>query len=249
MTRNKNIMTESGIVHGYRQPPEGTQPPYISSPYRSTRLRGPEQAPIGIADLQDELAEVSGPSFEQVRIEQGCADLTLHPQGEPLGERIYVTGRVLDDGGRPVPNTLVEIWQCNSAGRYLHKNDQHDAPLDPHFRGEGRVLTDAEGRYCFKTIRPGPYPWRNHFNAWRPAHIHFSVFGCGLANRLVTQMYFPGDPLLDFDPIYHSIPDSRARARLVAALDWEQAVSEYALGYQFNIILRGRFSTPWEQVG
>jgi protocatechuate 3,4-dioxygenase beta subunit len=176
-------------------------------------------------------------------------DLTVNhrQQGEPLGERIWVSGRVLDDAGKPVSNTLVEIWQANASGRYLHAADQHNAPLDPNFTGAGRAFTDADGRYHFRTVRPGAYPWRNHHNAWRPAHIHFSLFGPAWATRLVTQMYFPNDPLLDFDPIYHAIADEQARKRLVSELDWETTEPEMALGYRFDIVLRGRAATPWEK--
>jgi len=164
-----------------------------------------------------------------------------------LGERIIVSGRVLDEGNRPVPHALVEIWQCNAAGRYRQRNDTHDAPIDENFTGCGRVLADSEGRYRFVTIKPGAYPWRNHFNAWRPAHIHFSLFGSGLLTRLVTQMYFPGDPLLAFDPIFNGVPDEQARLRLVSSFDWETTTPEYALGYRFDIVLRGRNSTPMER--
>jgi protocatechuate 3,4-dioxygenase beta subunit len=228
---------------GYRKPAPGTQPPYLYEPYGSARKRAPLKPPIA---LPASLSEVTGPVFAGLELPANASDLTAGHKGQPLGERIIVRGRVLDDGGKAVPNALIEIWQCNASGRYLHAQDQHDAPLDPHFTGAGRALTDADGRYCFKTIRPGAYPWRNHFNAWRPAHIHFSLFGAALSTRLVTQMYFPNDPLLDFDPIFHSVPDEQARRRLVSTLDWESAVSEHALGYRFDIVLRGRLETPWE---
>ena len=166
-------------------------------------------------------------------------------QGAPLGEKIVVTGRVTDEDGRPVRDSLVEVWQCNAAGRYWHKKDQHDAPLDPNFFGFGKLLTDAEGRYRFVTIKPGPYPWGNHDKAWRPAHIHFSLFGNVLAQRLVTQMYFAGDPLFDYDPIYQSIPDPAARLRLSAHLDMGETVGAEMLGYRFDIVLRGRGATPF----
>ncbi|EKS66936.1 protocatechuate 3,4-dioxygenase subunit beta [Burkholderia sp. SJ98] len=174
-------------------------------------------------------------------------DLTRNAakNGEPLGERIIVTGRVLDEGGRPVRNTLVEVWQANAAGRYVHKADQHDAPLDPNFLGAGRCLTDDEGRYRFMTIKPGAYPWGNHPNAWRPQHIHFSLFGEYFGSRLVTQMYFPGDPLLDLDPIYQGIPE-HARKRLVSAFSIDTTQENYALGYEFDIVLRGPDQTPTE---
>jgi len=172
--------------------------------------------------------------------------MALGHLAEPLGERIIISGRVLDEDGRPAPQTLVELWQANAAGRYQHKIDQHNAPLDPNFTGTGHTLTDAEGRFRFVTIKPGAYPWRNHANAWRPAHIHFSVFGPAFATRLVTQMYFPGDPLLQFDPIFNCTADETARQRLISAFDWDATIPEQALGYQFNIVLSGREATPWE---
>jgi len=174
------------------------------------------------------------------------SDLTRHHSGEPQGERIIVTGRVLDESGRPVPHTLIEIWQTNAAGRYRHSQDDHPAPLDPNFTGAGRALSDENGQYRFVTIKPGAYPWRNHQNAWRPAHIHFSLFGTAFATRLVTQMYFPGDPLFRYDPIFQSIPDELARQRLIAEFDLATTRPEWALGYQFNIVLRGREATPFE---
>jgi protocatechuate 3,4-dioxygenase beta subunit len=174
------------------------------------------------------------------------SDLTRQHTGEPLGERIIVSGRVLDDRGRAVSNSLIEIWQANAAGRYSHHVDQHPAPIDPNFTGCGRALTDASGNYKFVTIRPGAYPWLNHFNGWRPAHIHFSLFGRALATRLITQMYFPGDPLFAYDPVFQSIPDESARQRLIANFDLETTKPELALGYRFDIVLRGRESTPFE---
>jgi protocatechuate 3,4-dioxygenase beta subunit len=157
-----------------------------------------------------------------------------------------VSGRVLDENGKPVPNILVEIWQANAAGRYNHRVDQHEAPVDPNFSGAGRFLTDKDGHYRFMTIRPGEYPWRNHHNAWRPAHIHFSLFGQAIVQRLITQMYFPGDPLLEYDPMFMCVADEKARNRLISAFDWETTVPEYALGYRFDIVLRGREATPME---
>jgi protocatechuate 3,4-dioxygenase beta subunit len=171
-------------------------------------------------------------------------DLTAEGDGQPLGEKIVVTGRVLDEDGKPVRNSLLEVWQCNSAGRYWHKRDQHAAPLDPNFYGFGKMLTDDDGRYRFVTIKPGPYPWGNHTKAWRPAHIHFSMFGSVYAQRLVTQMYFPSDPLFDYDPIFQSIPDLAARERLIARFSLEHTVSDQMLGYEFDIVLRGRDATP-----
>jgi protocatechuate 3,4-dioxygenase beta subunit len=164
-------------------------------------------------------------------------DLTRQHAGEPLGQRIVVTGRVTDTEGRPIAGTLLEIWQANAAGRYVHESDRHPAPLDPSFTGAGRTLTDADGRYRFTTIKPGAYPWRNHPNAWRPAHIHFSLFGRAFVDRLVTQMYFPGDPLFDADPIFQSIRDPKERQLLVSSFDWETTTPEWALGYRFDVVV------------
>jgi protocatechuate 3,4-dioxygenase beta subunit len=228
---------------GYRRPDPDTQPEYDYPPYASTVRRSPSR-PLIV--LPTTLSEVTGPLFGPERIGPTDHDLTLQGDGPPIGERIIVSGRVLDGNGRPVPHTLVEVWQANAAGRYPHPRDQHNAPLDPNFPGAGRTLTDAEGRYRFVTIRPGEYPWRNHYNAWRPAHIHFSLFGPALATRLVTQMYFPGDPLMDDDPMFNSVPDERARKRLISHFDWETTIPETALGYKFDIVLRGRDETPME---
>jgi protocatechuate 3,4-dioxygenase beta subunit len=192
------------------------------------------------------LSEVTGPTFTDAWSGPGASDLTHQGAGEPLGERIIVEGRVIDGDGRPLRSTLLELWQANSAGRYTHVRDQHDAPLDPNFRGAGHVLTDENGGFRFLTIKPGAYPWRNSYNAWRPAHLHFSVFGAGFASRLITQMYFPGDPLLALDPIYNSIPDASARERLISRYDPDLSESEYALGYRFDIVLRGTSETPFE---
>jgi protocatechuate 3,4-dioxygenase beta subunit len=190
---------------------------------------------------------VTGPLFGHERIAETDSDLTRQHAGAPQGERISVSGRVLDDGGRPVPHTLVEIWQTNAAGRYAHQVDQHRAPLDPNFTGCGRTLTDADGYYRFVTIKPGAYPWQNHPNAWRPAHIHFSLFGAAFATRMVTQMYFPGDPLFPFDPIFNSIPDENARQRLISKFDLSLTQPEWSLGFRFDIVLRGREGTPFEK--
>jgi protocatechuate 3,4-dioxygenase, beta subunit len=175
------------------------------------------------------------------------ADLTRQHAAPPVGERLVVSGRVMDEDGRPLPDTLIEIWQANAAGRYIHVVDQHPAPLDPNFSGAGRAVTDADGRYRFTTVKPGAYPWRNHPNAWRPAHIHLSLFGPTFLTRLVTQMYFPGDPLFPFDPLFNAIPDEKARARLISAFDLETTVPEWALGFRFDIVLRGRQATPFEE--
>lgn len=231
---------------GYRRAEEHAQPPYLFPRYASTVKRAPTR-PLVL--LPHTLSELTGPVFGYDRIAPGDNDLTAHHTGEPLGERIIVSGRVLDDYGRPVRQALIEIWQANAAGRYRHKGDTHNAPLDPNFDGYGRVMTDAEGRYTFLTIKPGAYPWGNHYNAWRPAHIHLSLFGAGILSRLVTQMYFPGDPLLPEDPIYNSVPDERARQRLISQFDWELTAPAYALGYRFDIVLRGRETTPMEHEG
>jgi protocatechuate 3,4-dioxygenase beta subunit len=225
------------------QRPRGQHPPLDYAEYRSTALRSPRQ-PLVL--LPHRLTEITGPLLGAERVSPSDADLTAQHLGEPQGERIIVTGRVLDSDGRPVPRSLVEIWQTNAAGRYLHEVDQHPAPLDPNFTGLGRCLTDDDGRYRFITIKPGAYPWRNTYNSWRPAHIHLSVFGPAFATRLITQMYFPGDPLLPLDPIYNSISDAEARARLVSRFDIEVTQPEYALGYRFDIVLRGRGQTPFE---
>lgn len=230
-------------VKGYHRPEPGTQPEYLYPAYRSTTRRAPTK-PLIL--LPHTLSEITGPVYGHEHIGETDTDLTRQHTGEPLGERIIVTGRVLDEDARPVPNTLVEIWQANAAGRYRHVNDNHPAPLDPNFTGAGRALTDENGVYRFVTIKPGAYPWRNHDNAWRPAHIHFSIFGNAFATRLVTQMYFPGDPLLPIDPVSQSIPDAKARERLVASFDLETTQPEWALGFRFDIVLRGRESTPFE---
>ncbi|MGE0116700.1 MAG: protocatechuate 3,4-dioxygenase subunit beta [Dongiaceae bacterium] len=227
----------------YRREEAGAQPPALHPPYGSTVKRAPREAPVRIPHS---LSEITGPLWDRGVLRQSDDDLTRQHKAAPLGERIVVSGRVLDEDGRPVPETLVEIWQANACGRYVHARDQHDAPLDPNFTGTGRVLTDAEGRYRFVTIRPGAYPWRNHPNAWRPAHIHFSLFGPAFVTRLVTQMYFPGDPLIPLDPILNGVPDPAARLRLVSSFDLDITVPEWALGYRFDIVLRGRAATPME---
>jgi len=193
------------------------------------------------------LSELTGPVYGHGSVTDADRDLTNRHRGKPIGERIIVEGRVIDEDGRAVRDSLVELWQANAAGRYAHRVDRHDAPLDPNFTGAGRALTDAEGRYRFVTIKPGAYPWLNHSNAWRPAHIHFSLWGPSFLTRLVTQMYFPGDPLLALDPIYNSVPDPRGRERLLANFDLSLTQPEHALGYRFDIVLRGRQATPMEK--
>jgi protocatechuate 3,4-dioxygenase beta subunit len=232
-----------GEIPGYRRAFVGEQPSYLYPPYVSTRKRAPLRPLIWMPHT---ISEITGPVFGHSEIREHENDLTKNHSGEPLGERIFVTGRVLDENRKPVPGALLEIWQANAAGRYRHKVDRHDAPLDPNFTGFGRILSDREGRYRLVTVKPGAYPWKNHYNAWRPAHIHFSLFGAGLLTRLVTQMYFPGDPLLPYDPIFNSIPDEVCRNRLVSTFDWETTTPGHALGYRFDIVLRGRECTPME---
>jgi protocatechuate 3,4-dioxygenase beta subunit len=227
----------------YRRDEPGEQPEHLYPGYESTRLRAPKR-PLII--LPHTLTETTGPVYGHERIGPVDDDLTVQHDGEPLGERIIVHGRVLDGEGRPVRDSLVEIWQANAGGRYRHDSDQHPAPLDPNFSGAGRALTDDEGRYRFITIKPGAYPWRNHPNAWRPAHIHFSLFGNAFASRLVTQMYFPGDPLFFQDPIFHSVREPRARERMICRFDLEETKPEWALAYHFDIVLRGPEATPME---
>ncbi len=222
----------------------GTQPHYLHPGYRSSVKRAPTR-PLIV--LPHTLSERTGPVFGQDMVRESDRDLTAQHAGEPLGERIVISGRLLDEGGKPVRGALIEVWQANAAGRYKHKMDQHHAPLDPNFSGFGRTLTDAEGRYKFISIKPGAYPWGNHANAWRPAHVHFSIFGAGLLSRLVTQMYFPGDPLLTYDPIYNCVPDEKAKQGLISRFDWENTSPEFALGYRFDIVLRGRDATPMEK--
>jgi protocatechuate 3,4-dioxygenase beta subunit len=222
---------------------DDSHPPLNWPEYRSTRLRAPARPLRPLTQTQTEL---TGPLLGEDRIGGLDHDLTSRHDGEPQGERIIVHGRVLEDGGRPVAGTLVEVWQANAAGRYAHAADRHPAPLDPNFDGVGRCLTGADGSYRFVTIKPGAYPWGNHENAWRPAHIHFSVFGQAFTQRLVTQMYFPGDPLFAHDPIFNSVRDPRARERLVAGFDLAATEPEWALAYRFDIVLRGREETPFE---
>jgi protocatechuate 3,4-dioxygenase beta subunit len=222
----------------------GADPPYDHHDYVGTRLRHPKE-PLVV--LPHTLSELSGPVFGDAPVGPLDHDLTRQHAGEPLGERIVVTGRVLGPDGKPVRRQLVEIWQANAGGRYRHGVDQHEAPLDPNFSGGGRCLTDDDGTYRFVTVKPGAYPWGNHPNAWRPNHIHFSFFGRAFNERLVTQMYFPGDPLFPFDPIFNSIRDERARQRLVCRFDLELTTPDWALGYRFDVRLGGRDATPLEE--
>jgi protocatechuate 3,4-dioxygenase beta subunit len=228
----------------YGEEPEGTHPPLGYPGYRSTALRHPKQDLVLLPQM---LTEVTGPLLGPGRLGEFDNDLTRQHAGEPQGQRIIVTGRLLDGDGRPVRDSLVEIWQANAGGRYRHTGDRWPSPLDPNFDGVGRALTDSDGRYTFTTIKPGAYPWKNHDNAWRPAHIHFSVFGSAFTQRLVTQMYFPDDPLFSQDPIFNSIPDEKARRRMVSRYDHEITQSEWALGFQFDIVLRGRDASVFEE--
>jgi protocatechuate 3,4-dioxygenase, beta subunit len=232
------------LLPRYRRDDSAVHPPLLSPGYKSTVLRAPAE-PLVL--LPQTLTEITGPVLGESRVTEADADLTRAPDGEAQGQRIIVHGQVRDSDGRPVPDTLVEVWQANAGGRYLHKHDQHDVPLDPHFTGVGRAMTDSLGRYRFVTIKPGAYPWRNHFNAWRPAHIHFSLFGRAFTQRLVTQMYFPDDPLFAYDPVLNSIPDPAARQRLISSFDLDNTVEEWALGFRFDIVLRGREATPMEE--
>ena len=226
----------------FRPQVSGTQPDYAAGIYGSTDLRAPRHPPLRIPQS---ITETTGPQFREDRY-PSIIDLSKVASGEAQGQRIIVEGHVRDEDGRPVPHTMIEIWQANSTGRYHHEGDQHDAPLDPHFHGAGRIFTDAEGKYRYTTIKPGAYPWRNHHNAWRPNHIHYSLFGPGFATRLITQMYFEGDPLLKYDPIYNTIPDEAARTRMIADFDLGLTEPEWALGYRFDVTLRGRGATPFE---
>ena len=227
---------------GYSREDAG-QPPSLFAPYRSTVARSPRQPPVRIPQT---LTEVTGPAGCWDRLMGAAsADLTAQQKGEPIGQRITVSGRVLDEQGRPVPHTVMEIWQCNAAGRYIHAADQWDAPIDPNFTGAARVVTDEDGRYQFLTVRPGAYPWGNHYNAWRPSHIHLSLLGPAFATRLVTQLYFPDDPLIEIDAIANAVP-LEARSRMVARFDIATTRPNYALGYLFDVVLRGRGATPFE---
>jgi protocatechuate 3,4-dioxygenase beta subunit len=230
------------VLPRYLQEPAERRTPVAHPEYRSTALRAPLRTPV---DLPQRLTEVTGPVLGEDLVRPEDADLTLRMGGEAQGQRINVFGRVLDSDGRPVPDTLVEVWQANAAGRYRHVGDSWPAPLDPHFDGLGRVMTDSLGRYEFTTIKPGAYPWGNHHNAWRPAHIHFSLFGRAFTQRLVTQMYFPGDPLFWQDPIFNAIPPS-ARHRAISTFDLDRTTDNWALAFQWDIVLRGTDQTPFE---
>jgi len=231
------------VLLPYNREEEGAHPPFLSPDYKATIKRSPQQPLVRIPQT---LTELTGPAGRWDRLMgPAVADLTKIGKGEAIGQRIVVSGRVLDEDGRPVPNTIVEVWQANAAGRYIHKKDQWNAPLDPNFTGSGRIITDDQGRYRFYTISPGAYPWGNHYNAWRPAHIHFSLLGPAFATRLVTQMYFPGDPLIPLDPIANAVP-AHALGRMISRFDIETTQEAFALSYIFDIVLRGRDATPME---
>jgi protocatechuate 3,4-dioxygenase beta subunit len=237
-------LTRSPFAHVLDLDLHGVDPPYDYPDYVGTRLRAPKR-PLVLTPHT--LSETTGPVFGDRPLGELDSDLTRQHAGEPLGERIVVSGRVLGSDGRPLRGQLIEIWQANAAGRYLHSVDTHDAPIDPNFSGAGRCLTGDDGRYRFVTVKPGAYPWKNHPNAWRPNHIHFSLFGRAFSERLVTQMYFPGDPLFAYDPIFNSVRDEQARARLVCRLDIALTEPEWALGYAFDIVVGGRAPTPIEE--
>ncbi len=215
-------------------------PAYIFPDYRSTTLRGPKLALVSAGGI---MAKLPAPKFSAAFIKDKDADLTVHGRSTPLGERMVLHGRVTDEAGQPVRDSLIEIWQANASGRYNHPSDNHDAPLDPNFLGAGKTLTDSDGNYRFVTIRPGAYPWKNHKFAWRPAHIHISLFGDVYAQRTITQMYFPRDPMLAIDPIFNGIPDAGARERLICTMDLEAGIEEVMTGYRFDIVLSGAKST------
>jgi protocatechuate 3,4-dioxygenase, beta subunit len=233
-------------IHEYNPRDWKSHPPYSFKAYGSSIKRGPLKK---LVPIEQTLSEITGPLFSNIQLQPGENDLSRDPSTgkEAMGERIIVVGRVLDEDERLVPKTLIEIWQANAAGRYHHPIDQHNAPLDPNFTGAGRCVTNDEGEYRYLTIKPGAYPWLNHTNAWRPAHIHLSLFGPSFVTRLVTQMFFPNDPLLPLDPILSSVPSKDGRQRLISSYDHNITEPEFALGYRFDIVLRGRRATPFEE--
>jgi protocatechuate 3,4-dioxygenase, beta subunit len=241
-TSEKRVVPAIHVVP-YRRAHPSTQPCHLHPPYVSSLKRAPCKP---LVHLPHTLSEITGPTFGAESVDVKAYDLTKQHSGQPLGEKIILSGRVVDEDGRPLRRTLIEIWQANAAGRYRHKVDQHDAPLDPNFTGVGHTLTDDQGRYRFVTVRPGAYPWKNHHNAWRPSHIHFSLFGPAFATRLVTQMYFPGDALIPYDPIFNCTADEQARQRLISIFDWETTIPDQALGFRFDIVLGGREASPIE---
>ena len=229
---------------GYSRKSKIDHPPSLYEDYKSTVLRHPKRKPVR---LDHTLSEVTGPLFKSEKMDPGEDDLSIVDGKEAQGQRIFVSGRVLDENEKPIPNTLIEIWQCNAAGRYRHSVDQHPAPLDPNFIGKGRIVSNEKGEYKFTTIKPGAYPWGNHYNAWRPAHIHFSLFGPSFVTRLVTQMYFPDDPLFPYDPIFNSIPEETVRQRMISRFDLDTTEPDFALSFKFDFVLRGREATPFEE--
>jgi protocatechuate 3,4-dioxygenase, beta subunit len=241
--RSEETLTDT--PRRYAREPADAHPPLDYPPYKSSALRHPKQP---LVFLPHTITEITGPQLiSDLPIDERDHDLTRQHEGEPIGERITVSGRVLDTEGKPLRATLVEIWQANAAGRYAHRSDRWPAPLDPNFSGAGRCVTDEEGRYRFTTIKPGAYPWGNGENTWRPAHIHFSLLGRAFLQRLVTQMYFPGDQLLELDPIFNSVPDLKARERMLSRLSPERSRPYWALAYEFDIYLRGPERTPLEE--
>jgi protocatechuate 3,4-dioxygenase, beta subunit len=234
------------ILPSYPREQVGVDPPLDYEGYGSTELRHPLNPLVVLPQM---LTEVTGPVLGEGRVGPTDHDLTVQHEGEPIGQRIQVSGRLLDSDGRAIPNALVEVWQANASGRYKHGNDDWPAPLDPNFTGAGRCVTDDQGRYTFTTIKPGPYPWGNHHNAWRPAHIHFSLLGRAFAQRLVTQMYFPGDPFFAYDPIFNSVRDPRARERMIAQFRIHETVPNWAQAYEFDLFLRGPAAAVFEEAG
>ncbi|MHC0054678.1 protocatechuate 3,4-dioxygenase subunit beta [Actibacterium sp. D379-3] len=231
------------LITPYNHEEEGVQPPLLYPDYKSSVGRAPSKPLI---PLPQTLTEITGPVFGHDRLRPNDSDLTRQGKAPPIGDRIIVMGRVTDENDRPIRNTLIEIWQANAAGRYFHPNDTRDVPLDPNFTGGGRAVTDDDGWYRFITIKPGRYPWHNHENAWRPAHIHFSLFGPSFITRLVTQMYFEGDALLPYDPIYLQVPEAH-RHKLISHFDYGITDHEIGIGFRFDIVLRGRAQTPFEE--
>jgi protocatechuate 3,4-dioxygenase beta subunit len=229
----------------YRREGAEAHPPLDYPPYKSTQLRHPKQP---LVYLPHTVTEITGPQLSgALNLKPTDSDLTVQHPGEPIGERIIVAGHVYDTEGKPLRDTLVEIWQANAAGRYAHKWDRWAAPLDPSFKGAGRCVTDADGRYEFTSIKPGAYPWGNHYNAWRPAHIHFSLLGRAFSQRLVTQMYFPADPFFPYDPIFNSVRDEQARERMISTFDIHATRPNWAQAFTFDIYLRGPGATPFEE--
>jgi protocatechuate 3,4-dioxygenase beta subunit len=241
-SRVREADSPTDLLAPFRPVPTGVHPPHLHEPYVASIKRAPQHALIAVPQGP---SETLGPRFDWVKCSATC-DMSTQGSKRALGQRIVVSGSLLDEDGRPQADQVIEIWQANAAGRYLHKIDQHDAPLDPNFSGAGIVRTDREGRFRFLTIKPGAYPWGNHHNAWRPAHIHFSLFGPSFSTRLVTQMYFPDDPLIPLDPIYNCTADENARKRLISSFDLDTGVPHEYLGFRFDMVLRGRKATPWE---